>query len=366
MLTGRCNYNCLHCFNAADNAPLASQWSWENANILMDEAEVCGVNAWTLTGGEPMLHPRFLDIVHGIYDRGMFVHELNTNGAYITSDILKEFRKIGAKPLMKISFDGLGWHDWLRNHKGAEEKTLMAIRLCVEKGFPVKIQLNVHRKNIRTVSDTLQYLEDMGVEETRIIRTSESPRWEELGKDVTLSFREYYEQMLTISKEWLKRPHKMVVTIWHMDTLPLITEKNNSPVVSGEISDWDRLKSFHPKSYVCPDCRFLAAVTAEGDMVPCMQLSGYFSHRRIRLGNVMGGGLQNLLREGRYLDTVCYTLGDLLENSKSCAQCRYFWDCLGGCRVFAIKYINNYLGPDPARCIYYKEGYADRMKELFR
>ena len=26
MITGRCNLNCLHCFNAADNAPLNTEW----------------------------------------------------------------------------------------------------------------------------------------------------------------------------------------------------------------------------------------------------------------------------------------------------------------------------------------------------
>ena len=31
MITGKCNYNCIHCFNAADNAPLMSEWSMDEA-----------------------------------------------------------------------------------------------------------------------------------------------------------------------------------------------------------------------------------------------------------------------------------------------------------------------------------------------
>lgn len=56
MITGKCNYNCIHCFNAADNAPLMSEWSMEEAERLLDQACDCGINAFTLTGGEPMLH----------------------------------------------------------------------------------------------------------------------------------------------------------------------------------------------------------------------------------------------------------------------------------------------------------------------
>ena len=29
MITGKCNFNCLHCFNAADNAALMTEWSFE-------------------------------------------------------------------------------------------------------------------------------------------------------------------------------------------------------------------------------------------------------------------------------------------------------------------------------------------------
>ena len=93
MITGKCNYNCLHCFNAADNAPIMSEWSYEEALDLLDQAEACGVNAITITGGEPMLHRRFMDIVKAIYDRGMFVEELNTNGCFIDQQVLGNLTK---------------------------------------------------------------------------------------------------------------------------------------------------------------------------------------------------------------------------------------------------------------------------------
>ena len=45
MITGKCNYNCLHCFNAADNAPLMSEFTWEEALSLINQADRCGINA---------------------------------------------------------------------------------------------------------------------------------------------------------------------------------------------------------------------------------------------------------------------------------------------------------------------------------
>ena len=60
MIIGKCNYNCIHCFNAADNAPLMSEWSMDEADRLLDQARDCGINAFTITGGEPMLQIDFL------------------------------------------------------------------------------------------------------------------------------------------------------------------------------------------------------------------------------------------------------------------------------------------------------------------
>ena len=59
-VTGRCNYRCRHCFMAADNGPMLGEFTWEECLALLDECERCGVQTLTLTGGEPMLHPRFM------------------------------------------------------------------------------------------------------------------------------------------------------------------------------------------------------------------------------------------------------------------------------------------------------------------
>ena len=92
MITGKCNYNCLHCFNASDNSPLMSEFSLEEAERLLDEAQACGINAFTITGGEPMCHKHFFEIIEGIYRRNMFVEELNTNGFYITQEALDRMK----------------------------------------------------------------------------------------------------------------------------------------------------------------------------------------------------------------------------------------------------------------------------------
>lgn len=356
MITGKCNYNCLHCFNAADNAPLQSEWTAEEAEKLLDEAYECGINAFTITGGEPMLHKNFFDIIEGIYKRNMFVEEINTNGYYITADALERLKKIGCIPLMKISFDGLGFHDWMRNREGAEENALNAIRLCIENGFPVKVQTNVNRKNLDSMLKTAELLDSMGVSEMRIIRTTEAPRWVQNAGDAALSLNEYYDEAIKLWQNYAAGKHKMVLTVWQFGTLYPVTRHYSLAAVgacSGEYRD---------SLPVCRGNRGMIAVAANGNVFPCHQQSGYYEQHNDIPGNLKKEPLRELLSCGRYLDEVCLTVGTLREKNDKCGKCKYFEHCLGGCRAIALALTNDKLGVDPAKCLFWEQGYYERVK----
>lgn len=361
MVTGKCNYNCLHCFNAADNNRLQSEFTWEECVRLMDEAQSCGINAITLTGGEPMLHPRFLDIVRGIHARGMYVREINTNGYFLTKEILEEMAAVGCRPLIKISFDGIGHHDWLRNRKGAEQDALRAMKLCIDCGFDAKAQTNVHRLNVDTILPTAELLDGMGVSEMRIIRTSEAPRWVENAGDACLGLTEYYDRMLEFAESYSQKPHQMEIDIWQFLTLyPKPKLYRPRPVECGCGEYRDSLP-------VCRGNRGMVAVQANGELVPCHQLSGYYEKHGARsLGNVKTDGLQKLLQNGPYLDEVCTTLGTLKEKNEKCRDCAYFPYCAGGCRAIALALTGDKLASDPAKCLYFKKGYLEKTASVLR
>lgn len=73
-------------------------------------------------GGEPLLQPQFFDIMAAVHAHGMFVFEINTNGRFLTAQVLARIASFGFKPETKISFDGLGFHDWMRGCGGAPSK----------------------------------------------------------------------------------------------------------------------------------------------------------------------------------------------------------------------------------------------------
>ncbi len=357
-ITGKCNYNCLHCFNAADNSPLMSEWTLGEAKAMLEQAQKCGVNAITLTGGEPMLHKNFFEIIEEIYKRGMYVAEINTNGHFIDQTALDRMKALGCTPIIKISFDGLGRHDWLRNREGAEKNALAALRLCKENGFETWAQTNVHRLNLETILPTAEMLDEMGIDEIRIIRTSESPRWKENAGDACLDVDEYYEKMFDFAEKYTQKPHKMDVDIWQFLTIfPSTAAFRVRPVECGEGEYRDSLP-------VCRGNRGKIAAAANGNVYPCLQLSGFYDAHGKILGNIKTEGLQPLLQSGKYLDEVCATVKTLAVNNTKCAGCKYFRYCVGGCRALAVGLTGDKFGSDPAKCVFFKNGWYGRITEM--
>lgn len=360
MITGRCNYNCLHCFNAKDNAPLQSEWSLEEANKLLDEASECGINCFTLTGGEPMVHRNFFDIVKGIYDRHMFVFELNTNGYYINQKSLDRLKEIGCRPLMKISLDSLGFHDWMRNFKGAEQITINAIKLCIENGFDVKVQMNINRHNKDSILKTLEYLDSIGVKETRVIATTNSVRWLANAKMYTFDIDEYYDAALQIGSEYIKKYHRMIVDFWQV--VQILPHRKSYMLVPCK----GALDNYRGSRPLCQGNRGMIAVGSNGNVYPCLQMSGYMEAYNVHFGNAKKDGLRPLLQGGKYMNEITYTIGDLIKIDGKCRNCKYLKVCRTGCRLLAILTNDgSFSSHDQYKCHFFEHGYIDKFEKAF-
>lgn len=98
----------------------------------------------------------------------------------------------GFKPETKISFDGLSFRDWMRGCEGAEQDALRAIKLCVDAGFPTRVQMNINRKNRDSILPSLARLDDMGVGRVRVIPTTPSTRWEMNAQGQSMDWGEFF------------------------------------------------------------------------------------------------------------------------------------------------------------------------------
>lgn len=357
-ITGRCNCRCRHCFNAPTDA--SDELTYEEIMQLVDNAYACGVNAFTITGGEPLLFERLGEVFEAIYARGMFVFEINTNAMLLTQSFLDCLRNLGAEPLFKISFDGVGYHDWMRGVEGAEKLLPEKIKLCIRNGFRVCAQVNVNKMNICTMPETLDFLESLGVNDTRIIRTSESPKWQSSSKGLALDIGEYYDHMLELAVQYMSGSHRMHVNIWQF--LQLYPDSGTyciQPITAFGPG------GFSEKSYLCPGARSMIAVGANGEVFPCMQVSGALKASGISYGNIRGSSLHTLLTDSSYLRCICTTVGEKLEKNATCRECPHISLCRGGCPALAFVRLgqtDGHMDPDIWKCIFFKQNYPEKCR----
>src|SRR5699024_3395814 len=114
---GRCNFRCRHCYMDAPEAKLGELSTEEALNLIHQMAE-CGVLRVDITGGEPLVRKHLWELVDRICSYKMVIGSFHTNGWLLNEKTLDAFEQRGLKPEISISFDGVGWHDWMRGITG--------------------------------------------------------------------------------------------------------------------------------------------------------------------------------------------------------------------------------------------------------
>jgi len=154
-LTDQCNYRCKHCYRESSPdqhkyLPLEKLKDyigslWENGGTVVE-----------LTGGEPMLHKDFFEIVDFACSRMNLVCVL-TNGYYLQEQAIQKLLKHKDKIVFNISLDSHRpeCHNKFRGKADAFEKTTNAMRLLGENGFLFRVAMSVTRENNFDMEETI-------------------------------------------------------------------------------------------------------------------------------------------------------------------------------------------------------------------
>jgi hypothetical protein len=181
-VTGRCNYRCKHCYMSAPDAKYG-ELDHEAAMDIVTQLAQCGVMEVTLTGGEPLVRSDFMEIV-------------DSNGCLVTDRLLSELVRRGIHPEFNMSYDGVGWHDWLRGIDGAEKIAQDAFLRCRENGFPTGAEMCIHQGNKHTLRETVNRLAELGCRSLKTNPVSNVGAWKENGFGESISMPELYQLYL--------------------------------------------------------------------------------------------------------------------------------------------------------------------------
>ncbi len=355
-ITGRCNFRCRHCYLDAPDA-LMGEFSREEAFSVIDQMAECGASNILLTGGEPFVRSDFWELVDHIKEHGITISQVYTNGWLLTENVLDEFAARGMKPEFSISFDGLGWHDWMRGVKGAEEAALRALRLCKMKGFPTNVEMCLHKGNIRTLRDTVLALAETGTRSIKCSNVMTTDLWTANADGNEITDAEYFDAMLDYLPHYFEDGMPIDLLIGGVVNL----YKHSTEYWA--VAEFDKGTEKCLNRHICGAVRTSCYIAPDGRLLPCMPIASVPDQSIFP--KIQEIGLAQALRDSFYMHYIDLRVKDLRDACKTCRECPYLLKCGGGCRACAAATgEKNLMGPDPMRCLMWKGGYVDRVHEV--
>lgn len=355
-ITGRCNFRCRHCYMDAPDGALGELSTAEALNLIDQMAE-CGVLQVDLTGGEPLVRRDFWQLVDQILSHRMVIGKIYTNGWLLDEKVLDELDRRGMRPGISISFDGTGgWHDWMRGVPGAEQAALEAFRLCVRRGFRVYAAMCVHRGNLEVLPRTIQTLGSIGAAGIKISNINQTKLWRSHSEGNALTQQEYMEAMIPYI-DWYYRAGQPIRNM-ELSGIALMQRDRPPQLRFLRLDGTENCLN----AYLCGEVRWSCYITPEGRLLPCMPMTD--SPEQRRFPKVQDIGLRQGLSGSFYMKFVTNRVKDLLDVNAECAACEYRCRCGGGCRASALSGGNHDLmGCDRKMCLFWKNGYAERIRQ---
>jgi molybdenum cofactor biosynthesis enzyme MoaA len=214
-LTFDCNDHCVFCLDSETHDGTMRSRDDVKAQILDGRRK--GATRLILSGGEPTIHPSYVDFIKLGARAGYGKIQTVTNGRLFSyGDFLKRCLDAG---LSEITFSIHGpnarIHDALVGTKGAFEQEITGLRAAVADGRPiVNIDVVVNRANVKQLPEMLRMFIEMGVKEFDLLQVVPFGRAFTDGRDTLFydldEMRPYIQEALAFSKRpdvhiWMNR-----------------------------------------------------------------------------------------------------------------------------------------------------------------
>jgi MoaA/NifB/PqqE/SkfB family radical SAM enzyme len=211
-LTFDCNNHCVFCLDTL--AHDGNMRDREDVKKQILEGRKAGATRLILSGGEPTMHPHYVDFIKLGRLAGYRKIQTVTNGRrFQYPEFLKQCLDAG---LNEITFSLHGpnakIHDALVGVKGAFEQETAGLRGALADGRPVvNVDIVINRGNVKHLPDMLEKFYGMGVKEFDLLQVIPFGNAFREGKDILFYDLEEMRPYLLKAFAWSKRPD---VHIW--------------------------------------------------------------------------------------------------------------------------------------------------------
>jgi PqqA peptide cyclase len=168
-LTYRCPLACAYCSNPLNMADYSDELSTHEWRRVLGEAADLGILQCHLSGGEPLLRRDLVEIATAAHDAGLYTN-LVTSALGLSRRRAEELRAAVDHVQVSIQADEPTTSDRIAGTRSFHRK-VEAMGLVKELGWPLTVNVVLHRQNIDRVADVLGLAEEVGADRVELANT---------------------------------------------------------------------------------------------------------------------------------------------------------------------------------------------------
>lgn len=324
-ITDNCDQRCKHCYIFSEGHPRIIEMPLYRAKEVITQCrDMCSrlnrLPYFYLTGGDPILHHDFNDILH-ILNEHEIPFTILGNPFHLSDEMCRYLKSMGCEKY-QLSIDGMReTHDSIRK-PGSFDSTIEKIDILKRNAIRVAVMTTVSGTNINEIPDIIDLVVDKGVDVFAFGRYC--PTSDEKSTHISpIEYRDFLDRI------WKKfEQHKESSTIFnlkdHLWTL-FLYEKGLFKIPAD--SDPDAIYD----GCHCGDCHF--TILPDGNVMACRRFESI-------VGNIFNQPLLELWTSNKMDYYRQY------DKSEKCSQCNLLRFCRG-CPAVAYGYHKSFYAPDP-------------------
>ena len=316
-LTYRCPLQCPYCSNPVDFGRYKNELDTHEWERILCEASELGVIQVHFSGGEPLLRKDIIQIVKKARELGMYSN-MSTGGTLLTETLVHDLRTAGLDNL-QISFQDADAYnsDYISGVPASFEKKKKAAILAKSAGFPLTINVVLHKQNLDNIDAIIDLAEDLGAEKLELANTQFNG-WALKNRSLLLPSRSQIEHAMTVVESARQRLKGKMDILY---VIPDYFEQYPKPCLYGWGSTF-------------------MTIGSDGTILPCQtarEISG------IKFENIRDKSLEKIWFES---ESFCMFRGtDWMP--EPCRSCPQKMKDFGGCRCQAFLLTGDVAATDP-------------------
>lgn len=329
-ITDECDQRCKHCYLFGEDARAACVTTpWDQLMRTLDQVErrCARSHAYptlAISGGDPLLHPRFWDFAEELHRRGISWTAMG-NPFHLDTEVCRRLRQLGCLQY-QMSLDGLEeFHDYLRK-PGSYRATLAALVPLRAAGIQTQLMATASRQNLDDILSCMDVAAQHGASSFAFARyCATSPA---KAQELYPTADEYRAFLLAYWQKKQELEHAGCQTVFK-------TKDHLFTLLRWELGEFEVSAWAQGRTDVCAGCHVGAKATicANGDLLACRRMPSL-------VGNIATDDLWDV-EHGEAIQR--YTQ---VEGIKGCRDCELLYWCRG-CRAVGVNATGDLLAADP-------------------